>query len=116
MSAVARTHDRKYIGLSFTAGPDVERTIAPKALDRFKRSLGDHAQPNGLSDLANGVENNPPRFKHEAGVSSVVYEPPPWLFATSTTALDAGIFLPCCAGANDSNQRGSSLRPTRPGP
>ena len=62
-----------------------------------------------MSRRATSVENNPPRFKHEAGVSSVVYGPPPSLFATATTPLDAGIFLPCCAEASDRNQRGSSL-------
>jgi RNA-directed DNA polymerase len=35
-SAVARPQDRKFLGFSFTAGPEVKRTIAPKALDRFK--------------------------------------------------------------------------------
>jgi RNA-directed DNA polymerase len=35
-SAVARPQDRKFLGFSFTAGPEVKRVIAPKALDRFK--------------------------------------------------------------------------------
>jgi RNA-directed DNA polymerase len=35
-SAVARPQKRKFLGFSFTAGPEVKRTIAPKALDRFK--------------------------------------------------------------------------------
>ena len=35
-SAVARPQDRKFLGFSFTAGPEVKRTIAPKALGRFK--------------------------------------------------------------------------------
>jgi RNA-directed DNA polymerase len=35
-SAVARPQDRKFLGFSFTAGPEVKRTIAPKTLDRFK--------------------------------------------------------------------------------
>ncbi len=38
-SAVARPQDRKFLGFSFTAGPEVKRTIAPKALDRFKRRI-----------------------------------------------------------------------------
>ena len=43
-SAVARPQDRKFLGFSFTAGPEVKRTIAPKALDRFKaRSPRHHA-------------------------------------------------------------------------
>jgi RNA-directed DNA polymerase len=35
-SAVAQPQDRKFLGFSFTAGREVKRTIAPKALDRFK--------------------------------------------------------------------------------
>src|SRR5215510_864058 len=38
-SAVARPQERKFLGFSFTAGPDVKRVIAPKALDRFKRRI-----------------------------------------------------------------------------
>ena len=34
-SAVARPQDRKFLGFSFTSGPEVKRVIAPKALDRF---------------------------------------------------------------------------------
>lgn len=35
-SAVARPQERKFLGFSFTAGPEVKRRIAPKALERFK--------------------------------------------------------------------------------
>jgi RNA-directed DNA polymerase len=35
-SAVARPEERKFLGFSFTNGPEVKRTIAPKALERFK--------------------------------------------------------------------------------
>ena len=35
-SAVARPQERKFLGFSFSAGPEVRRVIAPKALDRFK--------------------------------------------------------------------------------
>jgi RNA-directed DNA polymerase len=38
-SAVARPQERKFLGFSFTAGPEVKRAIAPKALDRFKRRI-----------------------------------------------------------------------------
>ena len=40
-SAVARPQDRKFLGFSFTTGPDVKRTIAPRALDRFKARIRD---------------------------------------------------------------------------
>jgi RNA-directed DNA polymerase len=38
-SAVARPQERKFLGFSFSAGPEVKRIIAPKALDRFKRRV-----------------------------------------------------------------------------
>ena len=38
-SAVARPQQRKFLGFSFTASPEVKRVIAPKALDRFKRRI-----------------------------------------------------------------------------
>jgi RNA-directed DNA polymerase len=40
----ARWHDRRNgssSGFSFTAGPDIKRTIAPKSLDRFKQRIRD---------------------------------------------------------------------------
>src|SRR5271170_1640415 len=38
-SAVARPQERKFLGFSFTAGPEVKRVIAPKALDRFQQRI-----------------------------------------------------------------------------
>jgi RNA-directed DNA polymerase len=38
-SAVARLQERKFLGFSFTADPEVKREIAPKALDRFKQRI-----------------------------------------------------------------------------
>ena len=38
-SAVARPQERKFLGFSFTAGPEPKRVIAPKALDRFKQRI-----------------------------------------------------------------------------
>jgi RNA-directed DNA polymerase len=43
-SAVARPQERKFLGFSFTAGPDVQRAIAPKALERFKQRIRDITQ------------------------------------------------------------------------
>src|SRR5271168_5103422 len=40
-SAVARPQERKFLGFSFTAGPDTKRTIAPKSLERFKQRIRD---------------------------------------------------------------------------
>jgi RNA-directed DNA polymerase len=38
-SAVARPQERKFLGFSFTACPEIKRVIAPKALDRFKQRI-----------------------------------------------------------------------------
>src|SRR3954452_4590757 len=38
-SAVARPQERKFLGFSFSAGQEVKRVIAPKALDRFKQRI-----------------------------------------------------------------------------
>src|SRR5881398_1811972 len=38
-SAVARPQERKFLGFSFTDGPEIRRAIAPKSLARFKRRV-----------------------------------------------------------------------------
>ena len=38
-SAVARPQERKFLGFTFSAGPEIKRVIAPKALDRFNRRI-----------------------------------------------------------------------------
>ena len=38
-SAVARPQERKFLGFSFTAGKELKRKIAPKAIDRFKERV-----------------------------------------------------------------------------
>jgi RNA-directed DNA polymerase len=38
-SAVARPQERKFLGFSFTDGPQVKRAIAPKALERFRKRI-----------------------------------------------------------------------------
>ena len=38
-SAVARPQERTFLGFSFTNGPEIKRTIAPKALERFKHRI-----------------------------------------------------------------------------
>jgi hypothetical protein len=44
-SEVARPQERKFLGFRFTAGPEVRRAIAAKAVDRFKRRIrGDDAK------------------------------------------------------------------------
>src|ERR1700741_4241354 len=40
-SAVARPEQRKFLGFSFTAGPEVKRIVAPTALNQFKQRIRD---------------------------------------------------------------------------
>src|SRR6202022_1501024 len=49
-SAVARQQERKFLGFSFTTGPDIKRRIAPKSLERFKQRIRDTTrQAKGVS-------------------------------------------------------------------
>src|SRR5213596_1290144 len=49
-SAVARPQERKFLGFSFTDGPEVRRRIAPKAVERFKERIRDITkQAKGVS-------------------------------------------------------------------
>jgi RNA-directed DNA polymerase len=43
-SAVARPQERKFLGFSFTDGPEVKRAIAPKALERFRKRVREITQ------------------------------------------------------------------------
>src|SRR5437016_9952097 len=43
-SAVARPQERKFLGFSFTAGPEVKRVVAPKAIERFKDRIREITQ------------------------------------------------------------------------
>jgi hypothetical protein len=36
---VARPQERRFLGFSFTTGPDIRRMIAPKSLERFKQRI-----------------------------------------------------------------------------
>src|SRR6266481_7555163 len=40
-SAVAKPQERKFLGFSFTDGPEIKRTIAPKSMERFKQRIRD---------------------------------------------------------------------------
>jgi RNA-directed DNA polymerase len=40
-SAVARPQQRKFLGFSFSDGPEIRRRIAPKAIERFKERIRD---------------------------------------------------------------------------
>lgn len=43
-SAVSRPQERKFLGFSFTEGPEIRRRVAPKAVERFKQRIRDITQ------------------------------------------------------------------------
>jgi hypothetical protein len=45
---VARPQEQKFLGFSFSAHPDIKRTIAPKSLERFRESRRSRGRP-GMS-------------------------------------------------------------------
>jgi len=55
-SAVARPQDRKFLGFSFTNGPEVRRVIAPQALDRFKRRIREVTRRAKSVSMATTIE------------------------------------------------------------
>ena len=49
-SAVARPQERRFLGFSFTNGPEIRRAIAPKAVVRFKDKIRETTrQAKGIS-------------------------------------------------------------------
>jgi len=62
-SAVARPQDRKFLGFSFTKGPEIKRTIAPKALDRFKRRIRELTRRAKSVSLESTVEELAPYLR-----------------------------------------------------
>src|ERR1700704_2814485 len=54
-SAVARPQVRKFLGFSFTDGPEIRRTIAPKAVERFKERIREITRPARSRSLAQTI-------------------------------------------------------------
>ena len=66
-SAVARPQERKFLGFSFTDGPVILRSIAPKAVDRFKERIRE------ITRQAKGVAAT---FVGPSGFAAFQAEPP----------------------------------------
>jgi RNA-directed DNA polymerase len=62
-SAVARPQERRFLGFSFTAGPEVKRIIAPKALDRFKQRVREITRRAKSVSLKTTVEELAPYMR-----------------------------------------------------
>jgi RNA-directed DNA polymerase len=62
-SAVARPQQRKFLGFSFTDGPEVKRTIAPKALEQFKRRIRDITRRAKSASIESTIEKLAPYLR-----------------------------------------------------
>jgi RNA-directed DNA polymerase len=62
-SAVARPQQRKFLGFSFTNGPEIKRTIAPKALDRLKRRIREVTRRAKSVSLESTIEELAPYLR-----------------------------------------------------
>jgi RNA-directed DNA polymerase len=71
-SAVARPQERKFLGFSFTAGPEVKRMTAPKALDRFKRRIREITRRTKGVRLKTTTEELAPYMRAGAAISDSV--------------------------------------------
>jgi RNA-directed DNA polymerase len=62
-SAVAPPQQRKFLGFSFTDGPEVKRTIAPKALEQFKRRIREITRRAKSASIESTIEKLAPYLR-----------------------------------------------------
>jgi len=62
-SAVSRPQERKFLGFSFSTGPEVKRVIAPKALDRFKARIREITRRAKGVSIETTMEELPPYLR-----------------------------------------------------
>jgi len=67
---VARPQERKFLGFSFTDGPEVKRAIAPKALDRFKRRVREITRRAKGVSIETTMEELVPYMRAGAAISA----------------------------------------------
>src|SRR5216110_1068399 len=67
-SAVARPQERKFLGFSFTDGPEIKRAIAPKSLVRFKRRVREITRRAKGVSIEATMEDRP----HICGAGAVI--------------------------------------------
>ena len=73
--AVERPQERKFLGFSFTAGTEVKRIIAPKALDRFKRRVREIRRRAKSVSLKTTIEELAPYMRGWRGYFGVCETP-----------------------------------------
>jgi hypothetical protein len=82
-SAVAKPQERKFLGFSFTDGPEIKRAIAPKSLVRFKRRVSMETTMEELAPYMRGWRSyfgfcetpRCPRVTHLLGPCAASYGP-----------------------------------------
>ena len=86
-SAVARPQERKFLGFSFTAGPDIKRTIAPKSLDRFKQQIRDITRRAKGVSIKTTMEELVPYMRGWRGYFGFCETPEVWIALTRWVRL-----------------------------
>ena len=90
-SAVARAQERKFLGFSFTAGPDVKRTIAPKSLDRFKQRIRDITRRAKGVSIKTTMEELATYMRGCAAISAFAKRPRCWSLSLAGSGCDCGL-------------------------
>ena len=90
-SAVARPQERKFLGFSFTAGPDIKRMIAPKSLERFKQRIREITrQGQGRQHRRRRWKSWPRICGAGAAISASAKRPRCWWLSLAGSGCDCG--------------------------
>src|SRR3974377_34547 len=90
-SAVARPQERKFLGFSFTAGPEIKRMIAPKSLERFKQRIRDITRRAKGVSIMTTMEELPLICGAGAPISDFVKRPRCWSLSLAGSGCDCGL-------------------------
>ncbi|WP_245570273.1 MULTISPECIES: hypothetical protein [Bradyrhizobium] len=74
-SAAARPQEQKFLGFSFTAGPGIKRTIAPKSLERFKQRIREITRKAKDASIKTTMEELATYMRAGAAISASVKRP-----------------------------------------
>ncbi len=89
-SAVARPQERKFLGFSFSAGPDIKRMIAPKSLERFKRRIREITRRAGASASRRQWKSWPRICGAGAAISASAKRPRCWSLSPAGSGCGCG--------------------------
>ena len=86
-SAVARPQERKFLGFSFSTGPEVKRIIAPKALERFKHRIRETTRRAKGVNMETTIEELAPYLRAGAAISVSAKTPDVLIYLTRWVRL-----------------------------